>query len=88
MSTVAQKIPLSVLLEQKNDFFMRALIQESAQTKTEIVNRAIDLYRKYTLRKQIEKGFQAQGAEDLTLAMSDFDDYYHIINQENESATV
>jgi len=74
------KKPVSVLLFWKNFSFLENETKNKKITKTQIINDSLDLYRKYKLKKEIQKGFQNQDKKDIDLAMSDFDDYCSIIN--------
>ncbi|OGJ51937.1 hypothetical protein A2335_00385 [Candidatus Peregrinibacteria bacterium RIFOXYB2_FULL_32_7] len=47
--------------------------------KSKVINEALEAYRKYVLKKQMQEGFAAQDEEDLELANSDFNDYLSII---------
>jgi len=44
-----------------------------------IANRS-NIYRKYQLKSQIQRGFQNQSKDDLREAMSDFADYLTIVD--------
>ena len=71
--------PTSIILNANNQAFVTQQSKQNAITKTKIINQALDLYRKYTLKKDLVKGFSQQTNEDVTEAMSDFEDYLKII---------
>ena len=52
--------------------------------KTQILNSALDVYRKYLLRKEIREWFSLQSEQDLQLCNADFEDYISLIKKENE----
>ena len=74
------KKAISVLLLWQNYFFINNEAAKNSTTKTAIVNKALSLYRQYKLKKEIQAGFENQNEEDISLAMSDFDDYASIID--------
>ncbi len=71
----------SFIPNERNQQFMSTLIQKG-QKKTQIVNKALDLYRKYYLAKDLQESFSAQTDEDVAEAMSDFEDYLRIVDEQ------
>jgi len=83
------KKALSVTLFADNFRFLSEESKKRKTTKTDVVNYALDMYRKYKLKQEIQEGFKSQSKEDLDLAMSDFDDYFNIVKSiENETRAV
>jgi len=72
----------SLILTDSNARFVDLEAKNKAMTKTRIINHAIDLYRKYKLKKDMIEGFKSQTAEDVAEAMSDFEDYLRIVDSE------
>lgn len=72
----------SLVLTEPNARFVSVEARNKAMTKTSIINHALDLYRKYQLKKDMIEGFSRQTKEDLAEAMSDFDDYLRIVDSE------
>jgi len=79
------KKALSINLFSNNFRFLSKESQKNKVTKTDIVNLALDMYRKYKLKKEIQEGFKSQKQEDLELAMSDFDDYFDFVRNAERS---
>jgi hypothetical protein len=78
----AKKKLLSFLLLPDLFQFLQEEALRLGTSRTEILNTSLRLYKKYRLKKNIEEGFKSQTEEDTQLAMSDFNDYYSIINSE------
>jgi hypothetical protein len=74
--------PTSLILNRNNAEFVERQVRHSSVTKTEVINQALDLYRKYLLRKELREGFSSQTDEDAREAMSDITDYISIIERE------
>lgn len=75
---------VSLNLTQPNAQFVETEVRNRQLTKTRIINQALDMYRKYQLRKDLIEGFSAQTDEDVAEAMSDFEDYLRIVDSEEE----
>ncbi len=54
---------------------------DSYQNKSEQINTALDIYRKFILQQRMIEGFLSRDEEDIKLAMLDFDDYSRLIKQ-------
>ncbi len=80
MKTIAKK-QASILLFPQNYEFVSQEAKDLRTSKTDIINKALFLYRKFKLKKKIQEGFMEQSKEDSELAMSDFGDYFKIINE-------
>ena len=74
--------PTSFILNIKNHEFISRMVSHENITKTEVINHALDLYRKYMLKKELVEGFSRQTDEDVREAMSDFNDYLSIVDSE------
>ncbi|MBU0706289.1 hypothetical protein KJ657_03365 [Patescibacteria group bacterium] len=70
----------SLVLTEPNAQFVTSEARRKEITKTRIINQALDMYRKYKLRKDLIEGFSSQTDKDVAEAMSDFDDYLRIID--------
>ncbi len=53
-------------------------------SKTELINKALSVYKKYLLRKELREWFLLQSEEDLSLCNADFADYISLLEKENE----
>ena len=71
----------SLLLEDRNYDFLNTITKQRSVTKTHVINKALELYRKYSLRSSLREGFSSQDDEDVLLASLDFDDYQKIIEE-------
>ncbi|MEA3304515.1 MAG: hypothetical protein U9Q15_02015 [Patescibacteria group bacterium] len=60
--------------------FLNSYTQKTKQKKSEVLNQALDLYRKEKLRRDLQEQFSAQTQEDLDLANAGLDDYLCIID--------
>ena len=72
----------SLVLTESNAQFVMSEARRNAMTKTRIINQALDMYRKYKLRKDLIEGFSSQTKEDVAEAMENFDDYLRIVDSE------
>lgn len=72
----------SLILTEPNAQFVSSEARRNSLTKTHIINQALDLYRKYQLKKDLVEGFSSQTKEDVAEAMSDFEDYLRIVDSE------
>ena len=75
------KKAISLTINKANWQFIEGISQKEKRTKSEIIDYVLDLYRKYQLKSQIQRGFKSQTKEDTTEAMSDFSDYLAIIER-------
>ncbi len=84
MSTLAvhKKIPLSVRIRFVNAQFIKKLSEISKTPVSQIADEAINLYRKFKLKKELQEGFSSQTEEDRKEAMSDFNDYLSIVDRD------
>lgn len=67
--------------KSQNLSFLNTFPQKYKMNKSELINTAFDMYRKYCLRKEMREGFAQQTDEDVKLAMSDFQDYQSLIEE-------
>jgi len=72
----------SLVLTEPNARFVKSEAKNKEITKTRIINHALDMYRKYQLKKELIEGFSAQTDEDVAEAMENFDDYLRIVDSE------
>lgn len=72
----------SLVLTEPNAQFVMSEVRRRSMTKTHIINQALDMYRKYKLRKDLIEGFSSQTKEDVAEAMENFDDYLRIVDSE------
>ena len=72
----------SLVLTESNAQFVMSEARRKSMTKTRIINQALDLYRKYQLKKDLVEYFKSQTAEDVAEAMENFDDYLRIVDSE------
>lgn len=72
----------SLILSEPNAQFVSLEAKKTATTKTRIINQALDLYRKYQLKKDMVEYFKNQTDEDVAEAMENFDDYLRIVDSE------
>jgi len=72
----------SLVLTESNARFVKTEAKNREMTKTRIINRALDMYRKYQLRKELIEGFSSQTDEDVAEAMENFDDYLRIVDSD------
>ena len=71
----------SLLLEDKNYDFLQKVITQNSVTKTQVINKALEIYRIYSLKQSLRNGFSLQSEDDLRDAIIDFDDYQKIIEE-------
>ena len=72
------KTAVSVTLNQINLQFVENTAKKEKKSKSEIVDYALEMYRKFRLRNDIIAGFKSQTKEDVSDAMSDFRDYLNL----------
>lgn len=72
----------SLVLTEPNARFVQSEVRRGEITKTRIINQALDMYRKYRLKKEMVEYFENQTAEDVAEAMENFDDYLRIVDSE------
>lgn len=73
---------ISFVLTSANQAFISNYLLRAGMNKTQIMNNALDLYRKLALQKDLMEGFAEQSDEEVGEAMSDFDDY--LVNIDHE----
>ncbi len=72
---MSTKIAVSVTLNQNNLQFVEKIAKKEKKSKSEIIDYALEIYRKFRLKSDIMAGFKNQTEEDAADAMSDFSDY-------------
>ncbi len=72
----------SLILTPPNQQFVESEARRNDLTKTKVINEALELYRKYKLKKELVEGFSNQTDEDVAEAMENFDDYLAIVDGE------
>ncbi|GEM_PF-5979479 len=84
MSTLVinKKIPLSVRIRFSNAQFIKELSATLKVPVSQLADEAINLYRKYRLKKELQEAFSSQTDEDAKEAMSDFNDYLTIVDRD------
>ncbi len=70
----------SIILNNQNQQFLSYFIDINSTTKTNVINNALDLFRKYNLQKELIVGFSKKTNKDVSDAMSDFEDYLSIVD--------
>ena len=75
---MSTKIAVSVTLNQNNLQFVEKIAKKEKKSKSEIIDYALEIYRKFRLKSDIMAGFKNQTEEDAADAMSDFSDYLKI----------
>ncbi len=73
--------PTSVRLEPSNQLFLKLYVKNSKISESELMNKALDLYRKYCLRKELMAESEEDQARDKKMAAEDFDSYHQIIHE-------
>ena len=73
---------VSFVLTPTNQEFISNYLLRAGMNKTQIMNNALDLYRKLALQKDLMEGFSSPLDEEVGEAMSDFDDYLANIDHE------
>ena len=74
--------PVSFIPNTKNREFLAKMTEGRKLPKTQVINHALDLMRRYTLKKELMEGFSLQREEDVLESMSDFNDYLAIVDSE------
>ena len=75
------KKAVSVTLNQTNIQFVENIAKKEKKSKSEIVDSALEIYRKFRLRNNIIAGFKNQTDEDVSDVMSDFSDYLNLADK-------
>ena len=75
------KTAISLTLNQNNLQFVEKIAKKEKKSKSEIIDYALKIYRKFKLRNDIIVGFKNQTQEDVLDAMSDFGDYLKVIEK-------
>jgi len=73
------KNAVSVTLDQNNLQFVEKIAKQEKKSKSEIVDYILSVYRKFRLKKEVIAGFKSQTKTDVKDAMSDFNDYLNIV---------
>lgn len=79
------KNAISMTINQNNLRFIEKIAVQKKQSKSEIVDNILNVYRKHKLKNDIMEGFKSQTKEDFSNAMSDFEDYLDIIERYENS---
>ena len=75
------KSAVSVTLNQNNLQFIEKIAKKEKKSKSEIIDYALGIYRKFRLKNDIITGFKSQTKEDTADAMSDFSDYLKLVTK-------
>ncbi|MEA2064756.1 MAG: hypothetical protein U9O66_00470 [Patescibacteria group bacterium] len=75
------KTAISLTLNRDNLQFIKKISKREEKSKSEIVDYALEIYRKFRLRNDIIAGFKNQTEEDVLDVMSDFKDYLNLIEK-------
>ena len=78
---MSAKTAVSVTLDQLNLQFVEKIAKKEKKSKSEIIDYALEVYRKFSLRNDIIAGFKNQTEEDVSDAMSDFKDYLKLVEK-------
>ena len=74
--------PLSIRLSELNRKFMEQYLTDHKEAKSAIINRALDLYRRYKLQRDLIGIAMANEEEDKRLSEADFKDYLKIVDED------
>lgn len=74
--------PLSVRLSSENQQFMEQFLAKNKGNKSTLVNGALDLFRKYSLQKELIEMAKENEKEDQALAEYGMDDYLKTIQDD------
>ena len=86
--TSTNKVPLSIRIRFLNATFIKELSRASHTPVSQLADEAINLYRKYRLKKQLQEAFMSQTEEDAKEAMSDFNDYLTIVDHDESTRSI
>ncbi|MCG2701138.1 hypothetical protein L6267_03170 [Candidatus Parcubacteria bacterium] len=75
------KTAVSVTLNQANIQFVEKIAKKEKKSRSEIIDYALEVYRKFRLRNDVIAGFKDQTEEDVLDAMSDFRDYFNLVGR-------
>ncbi len=81
MSVSISKKQFSVLLWLDNYSFLEEEAINNNITKWHALNNIIKSYKKYKLKKQMEKWLEKQDKKDIEMAEEWMEDYFNIINK-------
>jgi len=74
--------PLSIRISKNNQIFVNKLVQKGT-SKTEAVNKALDIYRKLQLQHELTSLALDSIEEDSILAETGIEDYLTLLKDEN-----
>lgn len=69
------------LTEANHDFLEKYLTAHKKANRSALINRALELFRKYSLQKELMSYARQHDPENRTLAEVDFKDYLKIIDE-------
>ena len=72
--------PCSIRLTDPNQKFLDQYSSRNKTPKSALINKALDLFRKYWLQKELQGMAKANEKEDRTLAEVDMRDYLKLID--------
>lgn len=75
------KTAVSITLDQNNLQFVEKIAKKEKKSKSEIIDYALGVYRKFRLKSDIMAGFKNQTEDDAADAMSDFSDYLKLADK-------
>ena len=78
---MSTKIAVSITLNQDNLQFVEKIAKKEKKSKSEIIDYALETYKKFRLKSDIIAGFKNQTEEDTADAMSDFSDYLKLVTK-------
>ena len=73
--------PLSIRLSEPNQKFMEQYLLGHPTNKNALVNQALDLFRKYNLKRELSALAKSEGEEDRVLAEAGMSDYLALIDE-------
>lgn len=74
-------IPTSVRLDPSNKTFLKLYVRSVQASESEVMNKALDLFRKYHLRRELAAESEENHVRDKKMASEDFDSYHRIIHE-------
>jgi hypothetical protein len=81
ISMLQRSFPTSVRLNRDNKLFLQFIARSQKSSESELINRALDLYRQYKLSCEMVEEAEEDLERDKVIANEDFSSYSKIVHE-------
>lgn len=74
-------MPTSIRLDEQNQFFVISYCKAHRVSTSMLINKALDLLRKYQLREELRAESEENPERDRILANENFEEYKRIVHE-------